>query len=85
MSPETGRITPSPAAALTIAALPSACTASSLGMPVDEARGAWNSSKPFHTPEMMLPSPTGTTTRSGTCQPSCSQISNETVFLPSRV
>ena len=40
---------------------------------------------PFQMPLMMLPSPVETTTRSGACQPSCSQISKLQVFLPSRV
>src|SRR5690606_4492662 len=43
------------------------------------------SQNPLCTPAMMLPSPTLTTTTSGTSHPICSAISKATVFLPSVV
>jgi hypothetical protein len=46
---------------------------------------AFKSRQPFQIPLKILPSPLGTTTRSGTSPPRSSQISKAQVFLPSRV
>ena len=82
--PETGCISPPLSKALLTASECSACTATSCGRRSIMPR-RWNSTKPFQMPLMILPSPTDTKTLSGVSQLSCSQISNEQVFLPSRV